>query len=151
MDKTEKNVLDFMMLKTYDDVMFDVISSWILLDVAEIKNTLKIDKAFLEKTLSRYPVERHAEVLVAIKDKVFVKLMQSHDTKKHMLRLFSEFYRKKEETAHELMRQYGLLKDAEKDYIFNSMCELFEKNFKKVKRILEKGDYYSLYRAELSQ
>jgi hypothetical protein len=145
MDKTEAKIIDFMLESSYAEIMHRTISAYILLALHEIQDSLKVDQKYLANELSKYPVQLHSEVLMKLKDKVFLELLKGSKVKSHLIAVLNNVVKMKSDVCEEIMRQFGLLQDSEKVYMHDKLLSLFDLFQKKIRNAIQAGDYKYIY------
>ena len=146
MDKTQEKALDFMLSKSYVETIHRTITAYLLMEMSEIKRTLKFDAKILEKYVSKYPDYFQATAALLIRDHIFLTLLNNDKTKKQLELVLKDVAKKKDDIVEEIIKQYGMSKDDDVATIHFKMCKLFDSSQKKISTAIKSGDYNYIYK-----
>jgi hypothetical protein len=134
MDKTERKVLDFMLEKTYSEVVHKSITAYILAHLEEIRSSLKITTNFD----GVYPDS-------VIPEQVFLAIIQEDKIKKELLITLQQTRKKKGDVITEIIKQFGLQNDNDYNYIHDRLCSYFDSHASAIAGAIKFGNYDYIY------
>jgi hypothetical protein len=134
MDKTERKVVDFMLEKSYSEVVHKSITAYILAHLEEIRSTLKITTNFD----GVYPNS-------IIPEKIFLAIIQEDKVKKELLITLQQTRKKKGDMIAEIIKQFGMQNDGDYNYIHDKLCSLFESHASAIAGAIKFGNYDYIY------
>jgi len=141
MDKTEKKVVDFMLDRTYSEVVHRTISGFILKSLSEIQNTIKLDERFVVEELSKYAEHLQPQVLRYMKDRAFEGLLKTDNVKKELMSVMRDVFKKRGDIIQEILNQFGIGNDDQLSYFHDRMGIIFDKYHNRMMMAIGKADY----------
>ncbi len=141
MDKVERRVVDFMLDKTYSEVVHRTISGFMLKSLSEIQGTLKLEERFVVEELSKYAEHLQPQVLRYMKDKAFEELLKTDKVKQELMCVMRDTFRKRLDILQEIMKQFGIEHDDQHSYIHDRLGIIFDKYHSKMMLAIGKADY----------
>lgn len=141
MDKIERKVVDFMLDKSYSEVIHRTISGFILKSLSEIQGTIKLDERFVNEEMSKYADSLKPQVLRYMKDRAFEELLKTDKVKQELMFVMRETFRKRQDVLQEIMKQFGLEKDDQHPYIHDKLGIIFDRYHSRMMLAIGKADY----------
>ena len=146
MDNTEKKVVDFMLYHSYADIVHKSITGFLSINLNEIRESIKIDKKWLAHELSLFPPSEHINILLQIKDKAFMQLLNTPNAKKGLIATLNDTMKKKEPLIWEIMKQFNIDKGTDATYIFVQLSEIFDSCARHVRGCINRGNWKELFK-----
>ncbi len=146
MDKTERKVIDFMLNSTYTDVIHRSITGYLSIAMNEIRDTIKLDSKWLANELAQYPVSQHVSIIVQLKEKAFLGILATDSCKKSLLWTVTETAKKRSDIIWEIMKQFGIDKGTDINYLHQQMETIFDRCVRKVRICIQQGKWKELFK-----
>lgn len=135
MDKKQRFAVEAIIPKLLGEALYDVICYYLKKDIAEMRETIKVDSLVITDI----------ETLIKVKAIAFQQMMETTQFRDMVLHSLSKIIKSKVDIIATLLVRYELAKGEQSTLMHDSLSKEFDKMVLSLKEFIKKKDYTPIY------
>lgn len=135
MDKKQRFAIEALLPRLLGDALYDVICYYLKKDIAEMRDTIKIESL----------VVSDIETIVRIKASAFQQMMETTQFRDMVLHSLGKVKKEKVDIIAALLAEYELAKGEQSTLMHDALSKEFDKIITSLKEFIKKQDYSPIY------